>query len=92
MILKIKAKVWIWLGDTPWYFVSLDQEISSGIRSKYPKSSMVKVEVEVNKIKWNTSLFRNNRDKNYILPIKKDIRKKANIYEGEVIDLTIIIL
>lgn len=40
-------------------------------------------------IKWTTSLFRNNRDKNYLLPIKKGVRKKSGIQDGEVIDIEI---
>ncbi len=90
--IKTKAKLWVWPGDMPWNFVSLDQEISKSIRIEFPSSSMVKVEAEVNNIKWQTSLFRNNRDSIYMLPIKKDVRKKANLFEGEIIDLTINIL
>lgn len=38
---------------------------------------------------WSTSLFRNKRDENYILPIKKDVRKKVGIYVGEVLEIKI---
>ena len=86
---KFEAKLWVWPGDTPWHFVSMDQEISKLIREKYPKASMVKVEAEILNIKWSTSLFRNNRDKNYLLPIKKDIRKKANLQDGEVVEVIV---
>lgn len=106
MEFKFKAKIWVWPGDMPWHFVSLDQEISKEIRDNYPRASMVKVEAIIitndekvtNKskkkleTKWVTSLFRNNRDRNYLLPIKKDIRKKSSAQEGEVVEVNIGIL
>lgn len=60
---KFKAKLWVWPGDTPWHFVSLDQEISKEIR-----------------------------DKNYLLPIKKDVRKKANLQDEEVVEVVVRVL
>ena len=105
---KFKAKIWVWPGDMPWHFVSLDQEISKEIRDKYPRSSMVKVEAtltsslcdDVNvadfnrctETKWSTSLFRNNRDRNYLLPTRKDVRKKSGVQKGEVVEVVINIL
>lgn len=89
---KFKAKIWRWSGDMPWHFVSLDQEISKEIRDKYPKVSMVKVEAKILDVTWTTSLFRNNRDRIYLLPIKKEVRKKANLQDGEVVEIRISIL
>jgi hypothetical protein len=106
----IKAKMWMWPGDMPWHFVSLDKELSKNIREAYPKSAIVKVKSSiesadeekvftVNKktkkeetLFWNTSLFRNKKDENYIMPIKKDIRKKLGIFAGEVLEIKIEIL
>ena len=89
----------------PWHFVSLDQEISKEIRDKFPNASMVKVEatimsslhdkmivIDVVVTTWTTSLFRNNRDKNYLLPIKKDIRKSAGLQDGDVVEVGIRVL
>jgi hypothetical protein len=89
---SIKAKLWVWPGNMAWHFVSLDKEISKTIRDAYPKSAMVKVKVNIENITWETSLFRNKRDENYIMPIKKQIRNKANIWPEDILNIKIEIL
>ena len=49
-------------------------------------------EMQENILYWNTSLFRNKKDENYIMPIKKDIRKKLGVYAEEVLEINIEIL
>ncbi len=41
---------------------------------------------------WDTSLFRNKKDENYILPIKKQIRNKANIWPEEILEIKVEVL
>lgn len=85
----IKATIWKWPGEMPWHFVNIDKEISKQIRDAFPSVSMVKISAQINDTFWNTSLFRNNRDNNYLLPIKKEIRKKESIQDAEIITVTI---
>mgnify|MGYP003409323957 CR=1 FL=1 len=60
---EVNGKVWKWLGGSfSWYFIHINKEISSGIRKKFPRSSMVPVEVKVGDTVWSTSLFKNKKD------------------------------
>lgn len=88
----INTKIWRWPGDMPWHFVNIDKSISSQIRTSFPSSSMVKVEAQIGEITWRTSLFRNNKDNSYLLPIKKDVRKKEGLYDGDMVSIKIEIL
>lgn len=47
---------------------------------------------ELEILSWNTALFRNKKDENYIMPIKKDVRKKLGIYAGEVLEIKVEVL
>lgn len=40
-------------------------------------------------LSWDTSLFRSKRDQNYIMPIKKDVRKKLGLCAGEILEIKI---
>jgi hypothetical protein len=83
---KFKAKVWIWPGDAGWHFVNLPKEMSVKIRSVYTKG-FVPIIANIGKTKWETSLFPHKLS-GYLLSVKKDIRKKEGIYEGE--EITVI--
>jgi Domain of unknown function (DUF1905) len=89
--IKFEARIWVWPGDTPWHFVSLSPELSQGIRDKYPKNAMVKVTAKIDDVEWQTALFRNFRDKNYIMPIKKKVRKDADLMSGEVVWVEVVV-
>lgn len=95
MILKrdfsFKTKVWIYPGDGGWHFVTLDQKYSNTIRQAFPRG-FVKIEVKIGKSIWQTSLFPHKLSKGYILCINKSIRKKENIFAGDIINLKIKIL
>jgi REP element-mobilizing transposase RayT len=86
-VFSFEARVWQWPGDMPWIFVSLSPEMSKPIRDAYPKASMIKLQARIGHTTWNTSFFRNKKDSNYILPIKKDIRKKETIYPGDIVEV-----
>ncbi len=78
-MIKIKANI-----------VSVDGE-KVFVENKKSKN-LPQNENKENLLYWNTSLFRNKKDENYIMPIKKDIRKKLGLYAGEVLEININIL
>jgi hypothetical protein len=94
---SFSAKIWVWPGDTPWHFVNVPDDIKDIIIKYFPKSSLIKIigSLETGKdmhIDWDTALFKNKNTKGepcYIMPIKKDIRKKANISEGDILNIKI---
>lgn len=83
---KFKAKVWKWPGEAPWHFVNVDREISKAIRDVY-KKGFVYVKAKVGKTVWDTALFPHKLSESYLLSIKASVRKKENIWEGDVVKI-----
>jgi len=84
---KIEAKVWRWPGDAGWHFVNIDKKISEDIRSVY-KKGFVYVIAKVGKTSWDTALFPHKLSGIYLLSVKASIRKKENIWEGDVVKIS----
>lgn len=77
----IHAKVWKWEGDMAWYFINLDTTLSEKIRESRGKG-MVKIQVQIGKSSWNTSLLYHTEARTYLIAIKKLIRRKEQLIEG----------
>lgn len=91
---KFKAEVWKWPGFAGWHFVTLPKKISAEIK-KFGKSygaGFVKVEVKLGTSVWTTALFPHKDSEGYLLSIKKKVRKKEEIWEGDIIKLSIIVI
>lgn len=84
---EFKSEVWRWPGDMGWYFVTLDKGLSQDIRTVY-KRGFVKIVGSVGKTTWNTSLFPHKESDAYLLAIKKSVREKEGIREGEIIRIS----
>jgi hypothetical protein len=89
-VYRVKTKVWIYPGDTPWHFVTIDQKESKEIKEKHGKVrrgfGSIPVEVKVGKTSWKTSVFP-NKDGTYLLPIKAKVRKQEGIFEDDTIEI-----
>lgn len=90
-LFSVKAKVWRWPGDMGWHFISLDNKTSEIIRKSFPKG-FVKIKARIGESEWNTSLFPHTETKIYLLAIKKSIRQREGIVEGENIAVNFTIL
>lgn len=94
-IFKIKARVWIWEGESPWHFITIEKEKSEEIKKSYhlPRRGFgsIPVRVAVGATTWRTSVFP-EKGGTYILPLKKEARNKENIKIGEFINLEIEVL
>lgn len=87
------AKLWQWSGDmSSWHFMYVPKDISEMLRIHYPKSAMIKCTFTIGDTTWNSSMFRNNREKNYLIPVKKSVRKAEQLFPGEEITVKIEIL
>ncbi len=90
---KFKAKLWLWPGVGGWHFVNVPDKISKEIRDKYGKG-MIKILCQARKTKWNTSLFPYKNTKGgfgYLISVKKPIRKKDEIIEGDILNMSFIL-
>ncbi len=91
--IKFKSKVWIYPSTAAsWYFVAVPELESKKLRVHQSKSfGILPVTVQVGKTKWDTSLFYSTQGKGYILPLKKLIRKKEGIQDGDTVEVQICI-
>ena len=83
----VTAKVWVYQGKGAWFFLSLPHEESQQIKflSSHMKRGWgsVCVKARLGGTVWKTSIFPDSKKGTYILPIKKDVRKKENVSAGD---------
>ena len=92
-MIRFTAPLQLWNGaDGNWHFITVPEDFvgeikahSLGIRRGF---GSVKVEVTVNEVIWRTSIFP-QKSGGYILPIKADVRRRANISAGDEVTVTI---
>jgi hypothetical protein len=86
-----------------WHFVTLPKKYSAQIKKDFTKvkrgwgSLPVTVTIgpnsskkrQASKTSWETSIFPDNKSGTYLLPLKSEVRKKEDIFEGETITFSI---
>lgn len=81
---SFSAKIFRWPGEAGWYFVYLPKDLVDKIKKvKNNAKGFVKIQVKLGKSIWQTSLFPFTKEKTYLICIKKSIREKEGIYEGD---------
>lgn len=92
---EIRSKVWLYQGDSPWHFVTIEKKDAEMIKQNYvwPRRGFgsIPVNATIKKTTWKTSLFP-DKNNTFVLPLKKDIREKEDIHIGDSISFTIEIL
>jgi hypothetical protein len=88
-VIKVTSLLWIWKGSDSagrWYFITVPEDQSDEIRAHAfgnPRGfRSVKVEVRIDDVSWRTSIFPLNSG-GYLLPVKAEIRRKANLGAGD---------
>ena len=88
-MIRVTSLVWIWKGGEGsgrWYFVTVPDEESNDIRAHAfgnPRGfGSVRVEAKIGEVSWRTSVFPLNSG-GYLLPLKAEVRRKANIGAGD---------
>lgn len=97
---SIRAKVWLYEGNSPWHFITIKKADADELKrfDIGPRRGFGSIPVnvtilrhgsgQVEKTTWRTSIFPDKKG-TYVLPLKKEVRKKERIKEGDNIDLTI---
>ena len=97
-MIRVTSLVWIWKGGEGsgrWYFVTVPDEESNDIRAHAfgnPRGfGSVRVESKIGEISWRTSVFPLNSG-GYLLPLKAEVRRKANIGAGDQVTIELELL
>ena len=90
------APVWLYSGKAAWHFATVPVKISKMIFEKYSPSAKawgtLGVIVIIGKTTWKTSMFPDKKTRCYLLPLKRQIRKREKIIAGNEIKIKIEIL
>jgi hypothetical protein len=87
-VIRVTSLVWIWKGEAAgrWYFVTVPDEQSAEIKAHAfgsPRGfGSVRVEAAIGDVTWRTSVFPLNGG-GYLLPVKAEVRRKADIGAGD---------
>lgn len=88
---KFSGKIW----DGGWFFVSLPKDISKEIREhlKWQEEGWgrMKATAIIKEIEWNTAIWFDTKHNTYLLPLKANIRKKANLELNDIVNVSIAI-
>ena len=93
-MIKVTAPLWMWTGGS-WHFVTVPEDQADEIRAHSLLNrggfGSVKVEATINGIAWRTSVFP-QKSGGYILPVKKEVRCRADISAGDEVTVTLELL
>lgn len=87
-MITVTSLLWIWKGEAAgrWYFVTVPEEHSGEIKAHAfgtPRGfGSVRVEATIGRVTWRTSVFPLNSG-GYLLPVKAEVRKKAELAAGD---------
>jgi hypothetical protein len=91
-----RAECWEWKARASWYFVSLPIDVTDEIDAHYGHRSAgfgsIRVEVTVGDCTWQTSVFPDTGRGTLVLPLKKDVRRRANIELGDLVDVQLAVV
>ena len=87
-MITVTSLLWIWKGEAAgrWHFITVPEEQSGEIKAHalgLPRGfGSVRVEARIGEVAWRTSVFPLNSG-GYLLPVKAEVRKKADIAAGD---------
>ncbi len=88
------AEMWLYPGMAGnWHFVSLPTKEGIYIKKTFsalsPGWGSLRVEAQVGKTKWKTSIFPDKKRGTYLLPVKSAVRKFEDIHAGDKFKITL---
>ena len=86
-MITVTSPLWLWSGEGgSWHFISVPEAQSGEIRAHTFGSrrgfGSVRVEARIGSVSWRTSVFPQKSD-GYLLPVKAEVRRRANIAAGD---------
>lgn len=82
-----EAALWPWAARPNWVFLTLDPALVDAVRlgaMMAPRGwGSVRVEAEIEGIRWQTSLFPERSTGLYVLPVKAAVRRRLGVAAGD---------
>ena len=81
-----RTELWLWDGDAAWHFVTLPAEVGDELAERAGERrgfGAVPVRVTVGSSAWSTSVFPDSKRGRYLLPVKKEVRRREGLEVGD---------
>ena len=92
MRIQLKSKLWVWPGDAAWHFLTINKEEASEIKQNTAGIKRgfgsVRVIAMIGDVEWNTSIFP-TKEGEFLLPVKKEVREKVGIGNGDLVNFVL---
>lgn len=92
MEVTFRAQLWRWEGDSAWHFISLPEDVADEIDDSPAERrgfGSIRVLVRIGGSEWSTSLFPDTKRGTFLLPIKKQVRTRESLDEGDMVDVAL---
>jgi hypothetical protein len=95
-MITVTGPLWLWSGENgSWHFITVPAEQSDEIRAHCLAAmrgfKSARVEAAINDVSWRTSVFP-IKSGGYILPVKAQVRREADIAAGDEVTVTLDLL
>ena len=94
---RFTSELFVWSGgQTNWYFIRMPVTQSKELREQMDGLTngfgSIRVEATIQESTWRTSVFPESSTGSYMLPVKKQIRKAAEIEDGDPVEVLLSIV
>ena len=93
-MITVTGPLWIWTGGS-WHFFTVPAKEAVEIRAHSLLNrggfGSVKVEASIHDVTWRTSVFP-QKSGGYLLPVKADVRRKADVAAGDEVTVSLELL
>ena len=84
---RFDAELWMAEGPGSWHFVTVPGDVSDDIGARGPGRrpgfGSVRVRATVDGMRWETSVFPDSKRGAYVLPVKRAVRRHAEVEAGD---------
>lgn len=92
---ELNGKLWLYNGKGAWHFITIEKSDAQAISDEYiwPRKGFgsIPVSITLGSTTWNTSIFPEKKG-TFLLPIKKSVRDKEGISEGDKVSFILTIV
>ena len=83
---EFDAEVWLYESAAAWHFITVPPDVSDEIDDatgdRKAGFGSVRVRVTIGSTTWTTSLFPDSKRGAYLLPVKKEVRRREDLAPG----------
>jgi|SRR4051794_18694358 hypothetical protein len=93
MTYRFRAELWLHTGEGAWHFVTLPTDVADEIDTLSAGSrrgfGSVRVTVTIGSTTWDTSVFPDATSESFVLPVKKQVRTREAIGDGDTVEVNL---